>query len=173
MLAEKVKGLLEVLTKEADKNKKEAPVKKFQMRIMKNNDLKKQQEPETRAMVTQLKAITSKFASILKENTKIQGNLHSSIRDRVKRQVKIVDNKLSPEEVEALSENPQVIFKGQLISHIKKGISRIDTSKDIRKSTFKGVLWSGGYYGEISRDSEVREQYKLYFEAFGRYFLDG
>jgi len=41
MLAEKVKGLLEVLTKEADKNKKEAPVKKFQMRIMKNNDLKK------------------------------------------------------------------------------------------------------------------------------------
>jgi len=69
-------------------------------------------------MVTQLKAITSKFASILKENTKIQGNLHSSIRDRVKRQVKIVDNKLSPEEVEALSENPQV--KGLVNIHNNK-----------------------------------------------------
>jgi len=90
MLAEKVKGLLEILNKEADKNKKEFP-----------------KEPETRAMITQLKAITSKFASVLKENTKIQGNLHSSIRERVKRQVKIVDNKLSPDEVEALSENPQ------------------------------------------------------------------
>jgi len=32
MLAEKVKGLLEVLTKEADKNKREFPVRNFRLR---------------------------------------------------------------------------------------------------------------------------------------------
>jgi len=88
-------------------------------------------------MATQVKAIATKFAGVLKENQRIQVNLQSQIRERVKRQIKIVDNRLSPEEVEALSENPQVYFLGKLSYNFIQAFQELIEVKTLGKAHLK------------------------------------
>jgi t-SNARE complex subunit (syntaxin) len=66
-------------------------------------------EPETRIKEMSYKAIKNKFAEVLKEAQNVQIDYKTSVKSKMARQVKLVDNTLTPDQVEEICNDPQVM----------------------------------------------------------------
>jgi len=64
-------------------------------------------ESETRFKEMNFNAVRSKFTDILKESQNVQVEFQSAMKTKVTRQVKLLDSKLTPEQVETICNDPQ------------------------------------------------------------------
>jgi len=56
------------------------------------------------------KALKSKFAEVLKEAQSIQIDYKTAVKSKMVRQIKLIDNTLTPDQVEEICNDPQVII---------------------------------------------------------------
>jgi len=61
-------------------------------------------------MIIQLKSVTKRFGDSIKQNQLFQQLIRDEIRSKVKRQVRIINDRLSPEELDRVSQDPDVIL---------------------------------------------------------------
>lgn len=59
-------------------------------------------------MAASYQALTTKFQEVLKESQAIQGEFKNSVKGKIARQVKMVDETLTDEQVEELCADPEV-----------------------------------------------------------------
>jgi len=89
-LCAKVKAELEEIQKEVECEKAARP-----------------NEPETRIKIIAYQAFNSKFASVLKEFQNNQVEYKNAIKTKIARQARIVDEKLTPEQIQDLVNDPE------------------------------------------------------------------
>ena len=68
-----------------------------------------QEEPETRMKIISHQSLSNKFADVIKESQSVQLEYKAAVKDKLARQAKIYDNTLSPEQVDDIINDPEVI----------------------------------------------------------------
>jgi t-SNARE complex subunit (syntaxin) len=119
-----IKQDIEFLESEVEKSKQEEP-----------------DEPETRIKDITFRALKGKFADVLKESQNTQIQYKTAVKTKIARQAKIIDPTLTPEQVEAVCNDPE--GAGRLLENkmlgtghmkLKNAVMDIqDKYKDIQK----------------------------------------
>lgn len=65
--------------------------------------------PETRIKLINYQALTSKFSDIIKESQEVQIEFKKACKDKIERQARIVDSTLTDEQLEEITNDPEVI----------------------------------------------------------------
>jgi syntaxin 1B/2/3 len=98
-------------------------------------------EPETRIKATSYQALSAKFQDVLKESQAVQSEFKSSAKGKMERQVKMIDETLTDEQVEEICNDPEGAAKlmaqkihGQGHTKLQNAVADIqDKYKDILK----------------------------------------
>ena len=69
-----------------------------------------QEEPETKAKITHLHSIQTELLDLIKISQKAQTDFKSNIKDKIGRQIEILDDQIGKEEKNRLCNDPEVIF---------------------------------------------------------------
>eukprot|EP01016_Furgasonia_blochmanni_P040815 TRINITY_DN5232_c0_g2_i4.p1 TRINITY_DN5232_c0_g2~~TRINITY_DN5232_c0_g2_i4.p1 ORF type:complete len:294 (-),score=54.41 TRINITY_DN5232_c0_g2_i4:166-1047(-) len=123
-LNNKMKIILQEITQDVDESKIRAP-----------------EEPETRMKITSQSALSNKFGDILKESQEIQTDMKNSVKEKVTRQVRLIDDTLTPAQIDEISQDPEgaqrliqaKMFRGAHM-RVQNAVSDIqDKFRDIQK----------------------------------------
>ena len=66
---------------------------------------------------TSYQALSNKFSDVLKESQNIQVSFKAAVREKITRQAKIIDDKLTEDQIEEICNDPEVIHKETHIKH--------------------------------------------------------
>eukprot|EP01016_Furgasonia_blochmanni_P040813 TRINITY_DN5232_c0_g2_i2.p1 TRINITY_DN5232_c0_g2~~TRINITY_DN5232_c0_g2_i2.p1 ORF type:complete len:225 (-),score=27.88 TRINITY_DN5232_c0_g2_i2:419-1093(-) len=142
-LNNKMKIILQEITQDVDESKIRAP-----------------EEPETRMKITSQSALSNKFGDILKESQEIQTDMKNSVKEKVTRQVRLIDDTLTPAQIDEISQDPEVICIELNVraQQMKIGCSTSDSSKDVQRCTYAGAKCSLRHSRQVQRYSETGEE---------------
>eukprot|EP01017_Pseudomicrothorax_dubius_P007993 TRINITY_DN12585_c0_g4_i4.p2 TRINITY_DN12585_c0_g4~~TRINITY_DN12585_c0_g4_i4.p2 ORF type:complete len:298 (-),score=69.15 TRINITY_DN12585_c0_g4_i4:1-894(-) len=68
-------------------------------------------EPEARIKANVQKSLASKLQVVMRDNQEALSSVKTEIKDKIKRQIRIMDEHLPPEQVEQLAQNPETVQK--------------------------------------------------------------
>jgi t-SNARE complex subunit (syntaxin) len=94
VLINKIKDGLDSMSKELKKLQKDEP-----------------DEPETRAMTIQYQALTTEFQTVISVTRVIRDDFKNSFKSKVERQVRMIDENLTDEEIDQITEDPRALQK--------------------------------------------------------------
>lgn len=75
-------------------------------------------EPETRVKIVNYQALSNKFSQIIKESQAVQIDFKQAVKNKIARQAKIYESKLTDQEIEEITNDPEVVQKNVAISDI-------------------------------------------------------
>ena len=67
-------------------------------------------EPETRIKDITFRALKGKFVDLLKETQTTQIDYKTAAKSKITRQARAIDNTLTPEQIEEICNDPEVIY---------------------------------------------------------------
>ena len=91
--SENIKGIINKLTTDVELSKKNDP-----------------NEPETTAKITNLRSLQTGLMELMSRNQQAQTDYKSNMKDRIGRQIGLLDENLSKEETNKLCNDPDVRF---------------------------------------------------------------
>ncbi len=75
-------------------------------------------EPETRVKIVNYQALSNKFSQIIKESQAVQIDFKQAVKNKIARQARIYDGKLTDQEIEEITNDPEVVQENVAISDI-------------------------------------------------------
>jgi len=110
-----------------------------------NNDVTASQEkypnePETRIKTTSYQALSAKFQDVLKESQAVQGEFKSAAKGKMERQVRMMDETLSNEQVDEICNDPEGAAKLMAQKMHGTGATKLQNAVADIQDKYKDIL---------------------------------
>lgn len=101
--------------------------------------------PDVRNLGVQSRALTGRFKELLIESQEAQNEIRGKMKDKIVRQVKILDVSMTQQEAEGIAEDPNVYIHPACIKRAFLGLSRTSNEKNSWPATHETSTYCRRY----------------------------